>query len=132
MIRRPPRSTLFPYTTLFRSRPELEVFQHAHAREDVAALRRLRDAEADDAVGAQGIEARAVEAHGAVPRPHEAEDRAQRGGLAGAVGADQRDDLAALDGQRQPAQGPDAAVVGVDVGELEHGGYGLGAAGSRS
>src|SRR3712207_9297411 len=27
MIRRPPRSTLFPYTTLFRSnKPELEIF----------------------------------------------------------------------------------------------------------
>src|SRR3712207_9145342 len=26
MIRRPPRSTLFPYTTLFRSGPELEYF----------------------------------------------------------------------------------------------------------
>src|SRR3989442_7879532 len=26
MIRRPPRSTLFPYTTLFRSRLELQVF----------------------------------------------------------------------------------------------------------
>src|SRR3712207_8678828 len=26
MIRRPPRSTLFPYTTLFRSGPELEFF----------------------------------------------------------------------------------------------------------
>src|SRR3712207_8509205 len=25
MIRRPPRSTLFPYTTLFRSRPEVRV-----------------------------------------------------------------------------------------------------------
>src|SRR2546430_12366485 len=25
MIRRPPRSTLFPYTTLFRSRPEVPV-----------------------------------------------------------------------------------------------------------
>src|SRR2546422_10614874 len=25
MIRRPPRSTLFPYTTLFRSQPRLEV-----------------------------------------------------------------------------------------------------------
>src|SRR2546430_12250217 len=25
MIRRPPRSTLFPYTTLFRSRPDLSV-----------------------------------------------------------------------------------------------------------
>src|SRR3712207_8468147 len=29
MIRRPPRSTLFPYTTLFRSHPELAVpFPH--------------------------------------------------------------------------------------------------------
>src|SRR3712207_8090415 len=27
MIRRPPRSTLFPYTTLFRSRPRLRVVQ---------------------------------------------------------------------------------------------------------
>src|SRR5208337_5508316 len=26
MIRRPPRSTLFPYTTLFRSRPPVHVF----------------------------------------------------------------------------------------------------------
>src|SRR2546426_2586298 len=26
MIRRPPRSTLFPYTTLFRSRPHIGVF----------------------------------------------------------------------------------------------------------
>src|SRR5438132_8897392 len=32
MIRRPPRSTLFPYTTLFRSRLRLEgVASHAHA-----------------------------------------------------------------------------------------------------
>src|SRR3712207_7488651 len=38
MIRRPPRSTLFPYTTLFRSRVVLE-----HHR-DVAVLRRhVRD-----------------------------------------------------------------------------------------
>src|SRR2546430_12275874 len=27
MIRRPPRSTLFPYTTLFRSLPDLELHQ---------------------------------------------------------------------------------------------------------
>src|SRR5258708_26215319 len=36
MIRRPPRSTLFPYTTLFRSRQNHEVarnsFQGAHVR----------------------------------------------------------------------------------------------------
>src|SRR3712207_7954961 len=29
MIRRPPRSTLFPYTTLFRSRQRLVMFQEA-------------------------------------------------------------------------------------------------------
>src|SRR6266511_4220129 len=28
MIRRPPRSTLFPYTTLFRSRPQARPFPH--------------------------------------------------------------------------------------------------------
>src|SRR5687768_18087383 len=33
MIRRPPRSTLFPYTTLFRS----QVLQHTHPEGDVAA-----------------------------------------------------------------------------------------------
>src|SRR5256885_9402266 len=37
MIRRPPRSTLFPYTTLFRSRP---------ARRDRAAVQQLRAAPA--------------------------------------------------------------------------------------
>src|SRR2546426_7904585 len=37
MIRRPPRSTLFPYTTLFRSRPPGDAARHAPVR---AALRR--------------------------------------------------------------------------------------------
>src|SRR5256885_13267425 len=32
MIRRPPRSTLFPYTTLFRSREHLRRCRHAAAR----------------------------------------------------------------------------------------------------
>src|SRR5260221_10562761 len=32
MIRRPPRSTLFPYTTLFRSHPELDVRINASTR----------------------------------------------------------------------------------------------------
>src|SRR3712207_8648881 len=59
MIRRPPRSTLFPYTTLFRSNPEvLEPAQHAVLlagrslrqllqREDIAGL----DHEPDDVAG---------------------------------------------------------------------------------
>src|SRR2546430_13647659 len=32
MIRRPPRSTLFPYTTLFRSRPAADLLHQAGAR----------------------------------------------------------------------------------------------------
>src|SRR5258705_2172762 len=32
MIRRPPRSTLFPYTTLFRSRREAQAAEHARGR----------------------------------------------------------------------------------------------------
>src|SRR2546425_7017735 len=61
MIRRPPRSTLFPYTTLFRSLGQLEIEQHhggqlllrgalaVCAEEDVERLRTvLRH---DDVVG---------------------------------------------------------------------------------
>src|SRR6516164_3678644 len=35
MIRRPPRSTLFPYTTLFRSLKSARVFVHAEPGEDL-------------------------------------------------------------------------------------------------
>src|ERR1041385_9401096 len=37
MIRRPPRSTLFPYTTLFRSQP----IRHVHARREDQVVRDL-------------------------------------------------------------------------------------------
>src|SRR2546422_6868408 len=37
MIRRPPRSTLFPYTTLFRSRVRIDAARHIES-EDGAAL----------------------------------------------------------------------------------------------
>ncbi len=36
MIRRPPRSTLFPYTTLFRSVPDVSDLSEASARETLA------------------------------------------------------------------------------------------------
>src|SRR5689334_25120884 len=37
MLRRPPRSTLFPYTTLFRSQPDLvDVPEHRHRRRALA------------------------------------------------------------------------------------------------
>src|SRR5256885_4728544 len=58
MIRRPPRSTLFPYTTLFRSHLAVggdlalqfhEVFRPAiHLAEDLETDRTERDQQADD------------------------------------------------------------------------------------
>src|SRR3989449_5203920 len=39
MIRRPPRSTLFPYTTLFRSTVKAEFNKHKHLRGTVAMAR---------------------------------------------------------------------------------------------
>src|SRR3712207_7131699 len=44
MIRRPPRSTLFPYTTLFRSREELDELIAADVDRSVAHLRAAVDA----------------------------------------------------------------------------------------
>src|SRR2546430_7737439 len=47
MIRRPPRSTLFPYTTLFRSRQTILITQHATAMRNltwsIRENQRLRD-----------------------------------------------------------------------------------------
>src|SRR5256885_1577360 len=63
MIRRPPRSTLFPYTTLFRSRPRLDV------RRD----RRLRGVAAPGA--RTGREGRPNRFH----RPHPRRDRHRQG-----------------------------------------------------
>src|SRR3989442_5553779 len=42
MIRRPPRSTLFPYTTLFRSHPLLTVFSPQLLRDPPSVSRQLR------------------------------------------------------------------------------------------
>src|SRR5258708_31988943 len=36
MIRRPPRSTLFPYTTLFRSRPFARIREPCHRRQSAS------------------------------------------------------------------------------------------------
>src|SRR2546430_4439843 len=62
MIRRPPRSTLFPYTTLFRSRDDID---------DAAGHGRAGLVVGRGALGARPAEAEAG---------HEVDDDAQRGG----------------------------------------------------
>src|SRR3712207_7101560 len=74
MIRRPPRSTLFPYTTLFRSqdrpahhrlRPDVgaddDVLQGRHPLEEADVLERARDAERRHLVGLEATELLAFE-----------------------------------------------------------------------
>src|SRR2546422_4456714 len=60
MIRRPPRSTLFPYTTLFRSRPEpggeAQVRRQIHRRlQEELAIGNLGLPRAPGHVGAAGV-----------------------------------------------------------------------------
>src|SRR2546422_7940855 len=78
MIRRPPRSTLFPYTTLFRSREEFEALA-APAFEERGAvtdeyLRLMRATWTTDPVTFEGKHYRVRDVH-ALPKP------AQRGGI---------------------------------------------------
>src|SRR5256885_9885007 len=64
MIRRPPRSTLFPYTTLFRS----EIRSRVQAEEHEHPLRRRRQ-------GAQGAAEHRADVASGVPRGEPVEDR---------------------------------------------------------
>jgi len=49
MIRRPPRSTLFPYTTLFRSQIQ-KVMEHVTAENYKDMSQRVRKLDSDDSV----------------------------------------------------------------------------------
>src|SRR2546422_9988800 len=63
MIRRPPRSTLFPYTTLFRSRPELPRLGISDPRKPVR-LRGLDDRTAHVVEAADRKSTRLNSSHG--------------------------------------------------------------------
>src|SRR3712207_7818318 len=67
MIRRPPRSTLFPYTTLFRSRRGAAALEHGHRR--AGGGRRV--AARASALGDAGHDRRHAAARRRVPRSEE-------------------------------------------------------------
>src|SRR3712207_8379514 len=69
MIRRPPRSTLFPYTTLFRSRRPNIADEHVRARDQAQQRRasfRPLDVERDRALVA--VEVDELAGHGRIAR----------------------------------------------------------------
>ena len=110
---------LQPALVLPLERAHLEVLEHGHPREELAPLGRLRDAARDDVVRRLVGDVLAAEADPAAPRMVEPVDRAQRRRLAGAVRAEQCDDLALAHLEGDALQRVDRAVVGVDPLELE-------------
>src|SRR3712207_8018829 len=62
MIRRPPRSTLFPYTTLFRSRQSLSkcTVQRCQGHESVRAIAVLRPSWASETTSSRPVRPRAT------------------------------------------------------------------------
>ena len=90
----------------------LQVLRHAHAREDSAAFRRLRDAQPRDLVGRHAGDVLAVIFDAAFLGAGSAEDRHHQRGFAGAIGPDQRDDLAGIDLDVDALERLDLAIGG--------------------
>jgi hypothetical protein len=102
----------------------LQILEHAHPRKDPPPFRRLRNAAAGDQVRRQIGDIGAVEHHPSGPGPRLTENGHHQRRLAGAVGADQGDDLAAIDLDVDVAQRLDLAIEGIDpldIQERRHG-----------
>ena len=91
-------------------RAHLQVFQHRQVGKHAASLGRLGDARLQHLVDGLAQQLLIVIGDGAAVGLHQAGDGAQGGGLTGAVGADQGDDLAVRHLKADTPQGLDAAV----------------------
>src|SRR5439155_9831378 len=102
-----------------RERAHPQVVHDLHAREEAAALRRLADAHADEEMRGGPRDVPLRERDRAARGVHEARDGAQRRGLAGAVAADERDDLRWADRERHGVERLHPSVERVDTAERE-------------
>ena len=98
-----------------------DVLQRRHLREEPDVLERARDAEVVDLVRLGAGDLLALEPDLALGRGVDAGHRVEAGRLAGAVGADQAEDLAAADLEVDVVEGHDAAEAQRDVVDLEQG-----------
>src|SRR3989449_9743488 len=106
MIRRPPRSTLFPYTTLFRSRV-FDVLHGGQRREEIELLENEPDALAADRGqerGPGGIDAHAVDGQLSAGRGEDAAEDGEERGLAGAGRSFERNHFAGMQVERHAAE----------------------------
>ncbi len=98
----------------------LQILAHGEIREDAASFGRHRDAARDEFVRRLAADVFVFESDFAGAWFEQAGDRAQRGGFAGAIRADQRDYFTLLDVQRNAGQRLDGAIVNGNVFERKH------------
>src|SRR5439155_14926969 len=92
---------------------------HRESGEDVDELEGARHAEPGQPHGPHAADVLALEAHGAARGRQQAREDVDERRLAGAVGADDRHELAAPDPQRDAVEGADAAVEHPYVDRLQ-------------
>ncbi len=100
-------------------RAHREIFVHGQVGENHAALGHMAESAGDDPVRGQGGDVLAEKLDPAAFRAKQSGDGLKRGGLARAVAADERDDLALIDLDRDALDRLDLSVVDVDVLDLE-------------
>ena len=98
----------------------VEVLLDRHVRKYPPSFRTMRDARGHHARRFGACDILALEQHRSRTRRDQPGDRTQRRALAGAVGADQGDELPGLDLQRNAAQRGDAAIAAHHVADLKH------------
>jgi hypothetical protein len=98
-----------------------EVLGHRQAEEDSAVVRDVRQAESRPRGRGDAREILAAQADRAAGGLQQPGNRPQRGGLAGAVGAEKRHDLATAHGQRQVAHDRRTVIGDAQPVEFENG-----------
>src|SRR5437879_10783190 len=93
-----------------RERAHLQVLGNGHAGEQTPPLRHQGEPAPGQLMGGDGVDGLAEQLDRSTPR-QQARDRLQRARLAGAIGADQRDQLAGLHLQIDRLDGLDGAVA---------------------
>ena len=92
-----------------------QVLFHTHFCKYLTAFGHQGNAAPHDLMGRQTGQFFAIKKDAALGRLEQPADGLQHGRFAGAVGADQADDLPGFDLQRDVVQGADLVVIGVDV-----------------
>ena len=104
-------------------RAHVQIFLNGHLQEHPASLRDQCKPLGDDLVAGNVVQGLAHEVDMAGLAPQQAGDGVQRCGLTGTVGADQSNDLALVDLKGDTLDGVDAAVIDVDVINLQNGAH---------